>query len=184
MKTDQQLPNSKHFRLEQLADGVYAAIHIGGGAAIGNAGIIDLGGRTLIFDAFFTPQAAADLRTAAEEITGRPVDMVVDSHYHNDHIWGNQAFSQHTDIISTAKTRQLIATQGIDVLASFKENAAAELESTLAEYRAAEDEGQRRQISVWIDYRPGPFDDRLWRRGAVHRGSGRGCGSGGRDGLQ
>jgi len=36
MKTKQQFPSSKHFRLEQLADGVYAAIHIDGGAAIGN----------------------------------------------------------------------------------------------------------------------------------------------------
>jgi hypothetical protein len=36
MKTKQRFPGSKHFRLEQLADGVYAAIHINGGAAIGN----------------------------------------------------------------------------------------------------------------------------------------------------
>ena len=56
MKTDQSFSSSKHFRLEQLADGVYAAIHVlpdhrgqpSGGAAIGNAGIIDLGDRTLV----------------------------------------------------------------------------------------------------------------------------------------
>ena len=33
---------SRHFRLQQLADGVYAATHIDGGAAIGSAGIVDL----------------------------------------------------------------------------------------------------------------------------------------------
>lgn len=85
MKDRQQLPNSRHFRLEQSADGVYAAVHIDGGAAMSNAGIIDLGDRTLVFDAFFTPQAAEDLRSAAEEITGRPVDATISSHYHSDH---------------------------------------------------------------------------------------------------
>jgi cyclase len=144
---------SKHFRLQQLAEGVYAAIHIGGGAAIGNAGIIDLGGRTLIFDTFFTPQAGADLRAAAEELTGRPVDVVVDSHYHNDHIWGNQVFGPDTDIISSVETRRLIiATQGHDDYDSFRDSAAANLESTRAAFHAAQDERERRQLAVWLDY--------------------------------
>ena len=86
MKTDPGIPDSKHFRLQQLAEGVYAVIHIDGGAAIGNAGIVDLGGRTLIYDALFTPQAAEDLRTAAEAVLRRPIDAVINSHWHNDHI--------------------------------------------------------------------------------------------------
>ena len=144
---------SKHFRLQQLADGVYAAIHVGGGAAIGNAGIIDLGNRTLVFDTFFTPQAGADLRAAAEEIMGRPVDTVVDSHYHNDHIWGNQVFNADTNIISTVETHRLIvATKGHDDYKTFRENARANLASTQAAYQAAEDERERRQLAVWVDY--------------------------------
>jgi glyoxylase-like metal-dependent hydrolase (beta-lactamase superfamily II) len=136
-----------------LADGVYAAIHIGGGAAIGNAGIADLGDRTLIFDTFFTPQAAEDLRTVAEVLTGRPIDAVINSHYHNDHIWGNQVFSSDTDIISSVETRRLIvATKGHDDFKSFKENAEANLESTKAAFQATQDEGERRQLAVWVDY--------------------------------
>jgi len=69
MKINLQLPNSKHFRLQRLVEDVYAAIHIDGGAAIGNAGIVDLGDRTLIYDTFNAPQAAEDLRTAAEALT-------------------------------------------------------------------------------------------------------------------
>jgi len=57
---------SRHFRVEQLTEGVYAAIHVDGGWAIGNAGIVDLGKRTLVFDTGLTPQAAYDLRTAAK----------------------------------------------------------------------------------------------------------------------
>ena len=50
MKTHPQLPESKHFRIEHMTEGVYAVIHIDGGAAIGNAGIVDLGDRTLVYD--------------------------------------------------------------------------------------------------------------------------------------
>jgi glyoxylase-like metal-dependent hydrolase (beta-lactamase superfamily II) len=95
MKITEQLPDSKHFRLERAADGVYAAIHIDGGAAIGNAGIVDLGDRTPVYDTMFTPQAAEDLRAVAEALTGRAIDAIINSHYHNDHIWGNLLFIEH-----------------------------------------------------------------------------------------
>jgi TatD DNase family protein len=79
MDTSGHLPQSKHFRLEELSDGVYAAIHIAGGAAISNAGIVDLGDRTVVYDAFMSPQAADDLRSAAEALLGRPIDAVINS---------------------------------------------------------------------------------------------------------
>jgi glyoxylase-like metal-dependent hydrolase (beta-lactamase superfamily II) len=142
MKSNRQLPDSKHFRLQQLADGVYAAIHIDGGAAIGNAGIVDLGDRTLIYDTFLTPQAAEDLRTAAEALTGRPIDAVINSHWHNDHIWGNQVFGANTEIISTEETRRLfIATRGHGAYDSFMADAEANLEATRAQFQATEEEG-------------------------------------------
>jgi cyclase len=153
MRTNRQLPDSKHFRLQQLADGVYAAIHVDGGAAIGNAGIVDLGDRTLVYDTLFTPQAGEDLRTAAEALFGRPVDAVINSHWHNDHIWGNQAFSADTDIVSTEETRRLIiATRGHGAYDAFMADAEANLEATRAQFRATEEEGQRRQLALWIDY--------------------------------
>jgi glyoxylase-like metal-dependent hydrolase (beta-lactamase superfamily II) len=115
MKAKQKPPKSRHFRIQQLADGVYAAIHIGGGAAVGNAGIC--------------------------------------SHYHNDHIWGNQVFSPETDIISTMETRRLIvATQGHDDFDAFKASAETNLETTQAAFQAEQDAAERRQLAVWIDY--------------------------------
>ena len=47
MDDNPQFPKSKPFWPQQLADGVYAAIHLIGGGALGNAGIVDLGNRTL-----------------------------------------------------------------------------------------------------------------------------------------
>jgi cyclase len=159
MKTNRQLPDSKHFRLQQLADGVYAAIHIDGGAAIGNAGIVDLGDRTLIYDTFLAPQAAEDLRTAAEALTGRPIDAVLNSHWHNDHIWGNQVFSANTEIISTEETRRMfIATRGHGAYDSFMAEAEANLEATRAQLEATEEAGQRRQLALWVDYHQSVVD--------------------------
>jgi len=99
------LPASRHFHLEQLAEGVYAALSIGGTGSMSNAGIIDLGETTLIFDTFATPQAAQNLRSAAEQLLGHPISYVVNSHIHGDHWLGNQVFIPDADIITTGKTR-------------------------------------------------------------------------------
>ena len=156
MATSGRAFTSKHFRVEQLADGVYAVIHIAGGTAIGNAGIIDLGERTLVYDTLFTPQAGEDLRVAAEAVLGRPVDFVVNSHWHNDHIWGNQAFSTDTDFIGSAETRRMmIATRGHGAFDAFMAAAEANLEATRAQLQAAKEEGQRRQLALWVDYHRG-----------------------------
>jgi glyoxylase-like metal-dependent hydrolase (beta-lactamase superfamily II) len=112
MKDNETAPTSPHFRIEKLADGVYAAIHKDGGGAICNAGIVGLGDRTLVFDVFLTPQAARDLKVAAELLTRKPVTLVVNSHCHNDHIWGNQVFTAQADILSTVTTAEMIAHEG------------------------------------------------------------------------
>lgn len=96
---------SRHFHLEQLAEGIYAAISIKGTGSMSNAGIIDLGGICLIFDTFATPQAAQDLRAAAEQLLDQPIASVINSHRHGDHFWGNQVFRSGTTIIATEKTR-------------------------------------------------------------------------------
>jgi cyclase len=101
------LPDSRFFQLESVADGVYAALIRPGTGALGNAAIVDLGDRTLVLDTFLTPQAAQDLRAAAEALTGNLVEYVVNSHFHADHVCGNQVFANAT-IIATEQTRALM----------------------------------------------------------------------------
>jgi cyclase len=101
-------PPYKHFELKKLTPGVYAAIAKNGGYAICNAGIIDLGKELLVIDPFMTPQAAEELKSAIKSVLNKPVRYVVNSHFHNDHIRGNQVFSGAT-IISTAMIRDLIS---------------------------------------------------------------------------
>lgn len=92
--------NSKHFTLEKISSGIYAAISRPGGGSVGNAGFVDLGDKTIVFDTFNTQQAAEDLKTMAEKITNRRVTWVVNSHWHGDHIRGNQAFKESIIISS------------------------------------------------------------------------------------
>jgi glyoxylase-like metal-dependent hydrolase (beta-lactamase superfamily II) len=119
-KSSDALPTSLYFHLEQLADGVWAAIVERGTGAWGNAGIVALGERTLVFDTFLTPVAARDLRAAAEVLTGQSVAYIVNSHYHMDHIHGNAVFDDAT-IITTGKTRERIANRGAEILARMRE---------------------------------------------------------------
>lgn len=110
MKPMEKLPESRHFRLKQAADGVYAAVSVPGTGSLGNAAIIDLGDATLVVDTLLTVQAAQDLRDAAERLTGRPVSYVFNTHWHADHTFGNQVFAPAAQIIATSKTRETMAT--------------------------------------------------------------------------
>ena len=143
---------SRHFQLERLSDGVYAAINNDDGWAICNAGIIDLGDRTLVFDTFLTPAAAGDLRDAAERLTGRPVHAVINSHYHNDHIWGNQAFSAEVDIISSEKTQELIVTEGALEVQGSREVSQKKLESLQTQVLDAHDKTMLDILKLYITY--------------------------------
>jgi glyoxylase-like metal-dependent hydrolase (beta-lactamase superfamily II) len=108
----QQQPEYEHksenFKLIKLADGVYACIHKIGGKAICNTGIVDNGKETLIFDTFLSPIVAEELIAIVQEAGLSPIKYVVNSHFHNDHIRGNQVFSEDVQIISTSKTTALI----------------------------------------------------------------------------
>ena len=150
--TTSTLPTSEHFELKQLADGVYAAIAVAGGAARSNAGIIDLGDHTLIFDTFLTPIAAEDLRTAAEHLTGRPASYVINSHAHSDHWCGNQVFASHAPIIATHQTREMIPMM-MEYMKQLKEDPSElekELEEDQARLRIETDARRRKALELSI----------------------------------
>ncbi|MCK9910301.1 MBL fold metallo-hydrolase, partial [Microbacteriaceae bacterium K1510] len=104
MKMIETIAESKYFRLNQVAEGLYAAIAVPGTGSLGNAGIVDLGDATLIVDTFGSIQAAEDLRLAAEQLTGRPAAYVFNTHWHGDHTYGNQVFADTARFIATSKT--------------------------------------------------------------------------------
>jgi cyclase len=102
-----------HFRFEQVADDAWAAIATPAGGAVANAGVVRSGGATIVFDTTMLVDAALELRALAERIA--PVAAVVCSHWHADHVGGNPAF-EDVDIVATARTRELIETDGLETL--------------------------------------------------------------------
>ena len=99
---------STNFEILKMDEGIYAAIHKSGGHAICNVGIVDLGDKTVIFDTFLSPFVAEELLEVVKKLKLSPVKYVINSHYHNDHIRGNQVFADDVIIISTRKTRDMI----------------------------------------------------------------------------
>lgn len=106
--SDSLTATNTFFQLEQVAAGVYFAQSIAGSGTQGNAAIVDLGDMTLIFDTFLTPPPARKLRELAEQSTGRAVNYVINSHFHADHVMGNQAFGAESIFVATAGTRDLM----------------------------------------------------------------------------
>ena len=144
------LPTSPFFRLERLGEGVYHAIAIPGSGAMGNAGIIDLGGQTLAFDTMLTAAAARDLRVAAERLTGRAPRYVVNSHFHPDHTVGNIVFDDAA-IISTTPTAPLIVEHVDGFLRELRERGAELDAQARAEAAAATDPAVRLDIEQQSD---------------------------------
>lgn len=142
---------SQHFTLEEIGKGIFAANHKEGGAAIANAGLVDLGDSTLVFDSFISPAAAKDLRKAADTVIGKPVSYVFNSHYHNDHIRGNQEF-QGAEIISTAQTLHLIQTAGMEELTWDQTNAPKRYQHFLSEMEKTQDNSEREWLQFPLDY--------------------------------
>lgn len=146
------MTDSPHFRIDQLAEGVYAAIATREGSAIANAGIVNLGDRTLVYDTFMTAEAARDLRTAALELTGRDPEVIFNSHYHNDHIWGNQAFHRNAEIHSTRRTLELIQTEGREEIRWASDTATKSLADYEQQAAAAKDGHEREELLLWAAY--------------------------------
>jgi cyclase len=150
-----RLPESKHFQIERLADGVYAAVASEQGYASCNSGIIDIGDRTILFDTFLTPEAARGLLKAAEQLTSNKITHVINSHEHNDHIRGNQVFRPDVDIISTVKTREAIARNEPEQIKSEKETILKEIIDAQSKLDAEKDSKRRRELALLISYMQG-----------------------------
>jgi cyclase len=146
------LPESKHFQIERLADGVYAAIASAQGCAICNAGIIDIGDRTILFDTFISPEAARDLLKVTEQLTSHKITHVVNSHGHNNHIRGNQVFGSDVDIISTVLTREAIVRNEPEEIKSERETIPKEIIEAQSKLDAEKDPKRRRELASSIVY--------------------------------
>ena len=60
-----------------------------------NAGFVVTDGGVVVFDALGTPALGYRLLQRIREVTDQPIERIIISHYHADHVYGLQAFKQH-----------------------------------------------------------------------------------------
>jgi len=176
-----RLRPSRNFEIQQLAPSVRVAIHKDNyGGASCRAGIVDLGDKTLIFDPFMTPSAAYELREIAKKLTKKNNYYVVNSHYHNDHIRGTQAFVPNATIISTKATRSKIEVNE-PAEQEWERKHAPTLLKAVRKRMVNANQSDRNEMPYWIGYYEGiiessdhlftalpdyTFDDSLWIEGS------------------
>jgi cyclase len=146
------LPQSENFTFHELAEGVWAAIVISTGLAASNSGIVDLGDRTLVFDTTLSPASAAELRNAAEYLTGRPVTYVLNSHWHQDHVFGNAAFAPETEIYASARTSEIIAEKIPAIMDEFKKHWPNQLKEWAESAKVAKDEAEQLDLEDGVRF--------------------------------
>jgi imidazolonepropionase-like amidohydrolase/glyoxylase-like metal-dependent hydrolase (beta-lactamase superfamily II) len=103
--------------LVKLADGVYAAIRKEPlGLAVNSNSLIVVGDReVLVVDAQFTREATLETLAAIRSVTLLPVRYVVNTHWHDDHVAGNQVYRDSfpgAQFVVHANTRADLATIG------------------------------------------------------------------------
>ena len=81
---------AQSFDIIPVADGVYAAI--GRNGVFSNAAIIINRDDVLVVDSHLRPSWAQDLIREIKKLTDKPVRYVVNTHWHPDHVQGNQAY--------------------------------------------------------------------------------------------
>jgi glyoxylase-like metal-dependent hydrolase (beta-lactamase superfamily II) len=81
------------FALHDLGHGVWAAVSPPESPAGSNAGFVIGPDGVLVIDTFEDPGAAKALLTSIRAKTREPVRYVIDTHYHLDHVAGNNVFA-------------------------------------------------------------------------------------------
>ena len=101
-----------------------------------NAGFVVTSDGVVVFDALGTPSHGWALLQEIRKVTDRRVRYVVASHYHADHIYGLQAFRDHTEALIVAQERA----------GEYKEN-----EETADEKASARLDQRRGALFPWVD---------------------------------
>ncbi|MEU6057084.1 MBL fold metallo-hydrolase [Streptomyces sp. NPDC047097] len=99
-------------RLEEVADGVLAYVQPDGGWCLNNAGVLVDGGQAALVDTAATERRARALAAAVGQVAKAPPRVVVNTHFHGDHCFGNYLFADEAVIVAHEASRTEMATAG------------------------------------------------------------------------
>jgi glyoxylase-like metal-dependent hydrolase (beta-lactamase superfamily II) len=105
------------FRLQKIGNGVWAAIVNDEGLAGGNAGFVVGDEGVLVIDTFQDPRPAQALLAEISRLAPQPIRFVVNTHYHLDHVNGNDVFAAAgATIVAHRNVRAWMRTENIKML--------------------------------------------------------------------
>ena len=102
----------RSLEVEQITPDLHVIYGMGG-----NAGVLKTSAGTVIIDTMTLEYQGARIRELAEELTGSPVVMIINSHYHLDHTHGNPAFDSGTRVVATERTLHYLQTTDAEYFA-------------------------------------------------------------------
>jgi glyoxylase-like metal-dependent hydrolase (beta-lactamase superfamily II) len=100
------------FVFHEVRPGVFQAVGTGAEMVGSNGAVVVTEEDVLVVDSHMTPSAARALLREMKTITDRPVRYLVNTHFHFDHVHGNQEFGPDVEILSHPFTREKIAAGG------------------------------------------------------------------------
>ncbi len=96
-----------HYQLEPVAEGVFCATASGVPYYISNSVVIVGKDAVAVVDSGAGPNEARVLLAAIRELTALPIRYVIDTHFHFDHAFGNEAFAGAL-VVGQEATRALL----------------------------------------------------------------------------
>lgn len=139
-----------YFNLHEVAPGVFAAIDAPHSPAGSNAGFIIGSDGVAVVDTFENVDAAKALLAAIRQQTKLPIRFVINTHYHLDHVTGNQVFADAgAEIIAQKNVHAWIHK---DNYKFFGPHPAAAQIARVNAYRAP-DLGYSGDVTIWLGTR-------------------------------
>jgi glyoxylase-like metal-dependent hydrolase (beta-lactamase superfamily II) len=122
--------DSIYFNIYLLSEGIYAVIFNQELGVSSNAGFFDLGDISVVFDTLMDPWATKDLIRAVRIITNQEPFLLINSHYHLDHIFGNRLFAKSIPIMSSSATLEQFNKAVLEAFNRLKTQAPDQIKAT------------------------------------------------------
>lgn len=125
-------------RLREVAEDVYAFVQSPGSWCVSNAGVLAGPHGLVLVDTTATRARTEALREAIEGLRRGPVAVVVNTHHHGDHVFGNCVFAPPATVVGHELAGPEVAAAGFGLQMLWPEVAWGELTLTLPTLTFAE----------------------------------------------
>jgi glyoxylase-like metal-dependent hydrolase (beta-lactamase superfamily II) len=89
----------RSLEVDQITNDLYVIYGLGG-----NVAVLDTDEGTVIVDSMTLTYQGERIKEKAMALTGKPISLVINTHYHADHTHGNPAFDPGTRVVATKRT--------------------------------------------------------------------------------